>query len=188
MTSNSIIRLTRWTPVLSFVGGLVILIAYISTYNIDVAVFGLRYLLCALIFNLLMLCLVCFWAYRMKEQRSLLKGGVIMQLVNVPVAAGFVLFGNWISNTVSLTLENCTNDPITEIAVLGCDKRFIKRLTPGETEYFLLQIPGDCSIAVEYTSMGQKGSAVVTSYVSRGGGFKYHLKLEKPEQSLEQMP
>ena len=176
MTSQLLQKLGNRTAITSFVGGFLIFMLYYFTTNENFIFAGLIYILVASILNLIVLTFLFSKANKDKQNKNALLRTSGFILLNIPTTFLFLWFGGLLLNTMRITLINSTNHDISEVALEGCETKFINTIKSGESRNVWIAIPGECGIYMTYKQGKVKKKEMVVGYLTRlMGGKETHV-------------
>ena len=98
----------------------------------------------------------------------MITSGVI--LLNIPIMIVYFWFVIILLGTMRITLTNKMDNDITDISLVGCENKRIKKLKAGQSKTVWISIKKECSIYVEYVTKGMRKGEIVYDYVTPGMG------------------
>ena len=82
-----------------------------------------------------------------------------------------------------INLLNQTGSTLSNIELSGCEQKLIEPLNPNEERTVWVQIPGDCSITMEYDIDDQRKEETLVGYATGGSGAKIeHIIAKETEK------
>jgi cellulose synthase/poly-beta-1,6-N-acetylglucosamine synthase-like glycosyltransferase len=172
MTAEKHIKLGKYLALFSFLLGTLILVIYFFTSSFWIAYIGCSFIIFVGLINLGVFSAILFKAFNEQENKRKFFKTCGLMLLNIPI----VLFYFWIVtillNTMRVTFVNSTPISLTDLNVVGCQKKHIDKLEAGESKTIWINIPNDCSIDINYLSDGQRKNENVSGYVTNLGGQK----------------
>src|SRR5262245_23343862 len=106
MESNKLIKTSRITSIISFIGGTIIILLFYITNASEYAFLGMAYAFIVGIINLIILLLLTKRAYVDNVNRKRLFRSCIFLLLNIPVFFLYCWFAIILLNTVRITFIN----------------------------------------------------------------------------------
>ena len=182
MTTQRLIKISRWTAFLSFLIGTIIFLVYFFADIWQMLFIGYGFIFIAGILNIILISLIhSHWTKQKSDRKILLKTGLII-LLNIPVAVFYFGMTFILLNTIRLTLTNPSDSSLTNIDIKGCEDKKIRELKPGESEEVWVHINGDCQIKISYRTNGVFKSEVAFGYATNNGGQKAEYKIGTDEK------
>ena len=86
--------------------------------------------------------------------------------------------------TLRITFNNETGTDLTEINIIGCAGGYIGKLEKGESKTVWIPITGDCSIHINYLSLGSRKQERVIGYTTSGDGKKVSHKIDGKSKDI----
>jgi hypothetical protein len=179
MPSDKYLKNAKWVALLSFLLGTAIFIFYYLTAAGWLLFAGYAFIILAGLVNLVILIDILLKGTKGKGQgKSKMYKTCALMLVNIPVVLFYCRVTVLLLSTMRVTLTNSTRTELTNIALSGCESKFITSLKPGQSKEVWVGINGDCSITVTYLSNGQQKKVIIAGYVTGGMGEKLHYYID----------
>lgn len=170
LSANDYVKAGRICAIVSFITGTILLGLYALFMDNGTIGFGLMFISGALIINAIVLLAILIKAFTDKQNRVRLLLTSSLMLLNIPVIILYIFIAGHFANTVRLHLNNSTKSIITDIHITGCQDKRIDKLLPGEKQTIVIDIPGDCTIDINYLQGINRKNGVIASYVTNDGG------------------
>lgn len=175
MNIDKLIKICRWTALLSFVIGTIIFILYFFTSSFSVVIAGYVFVIVAVIVNAVLFVLLAKVIFTNRQQRRRILFTGLVLLVNIPVVMLYFYFTAKLTNIMRITIINKTASEINNIAITGCQTKTISKLQKGESKTVWIEIPYDCAINMNYLIEGTSRQETIEGYVTPGmGEIKEH--------------
>ena len=172
MTTEQYIKNGMLTALISFVLGTVIFVAYYFTSSEMFIWLGYLFVILAGLYNLIIISKIVILAIKdVSNRRKLLKTIGVM-LLNVPVAAAYIMGSLFLLETMRITFTNPSQTVLTDIHITGCETAYIDKLKAAESKTVWIDITGDCTIDMDYLSGDQRKVEMVVGYVTSLMGQK----------------
>jgi hypothetical protein len=185
MPSNKYLQNAKKLALLSFLLSTTIFIFYYFTSGGWLLFAGYTFIVIAGLVKLIILIdfLIKARKYSLKRKNKIYKTCCLM-LLNIPFAVLYCWFTMVLLNIMRITLTNSTKAELTNIAISGCESKFIDYLKPGQSKEVWVKINGDCGIIITYLSNGQQKKEMVAGYVTNGLGEKLQYNIDGKIKSL----
>lgn len=177
MTTQSLIKTSKITALLSFICGTIIFATYYLTSNSIFLFIGYGYILIVGIINLILLILLVSRSFSDPESKRKIFTTIGIQILNLPILFLYCWISIILLGTMRINFINATNSELTHIKIIGCEPKQIDKLMPQERKIIWIGITGDCTIQVEYKMNGQIIKETVAGYVTSGMGQKMIYKI-----------
>ena len=184
MTSEKYSTLGKGTAVISFVIGALIFGIYLLTSNSNLLFIGYGFIVLAGIANLIILIAILAKSNSDSTNRKRLLKTSVLMLINLPIMFFLIWFSLILIGNMRITFTNGTNNKLTEIKILGCEKEHIAELEPNESKTVWVGITGDCSITLKYLENGEIKKEMVAGYVTSGMGQKIKHKIDGKDKDI----
>jgi hypothetical protein len=185
MPSDKYLKNVKWVALLSFLLGTTIFIFYYLTSAGGLLFAGYAFILIAGLVNLVILIDILLKGRKGEKQRkSKIYKTCGLMLFNIPVVLLYCRITVLLLGIMRVTLTNSTQAELTNIAISGCELKFITSLKPGQSKEVWVGINGDCSIMITYLSNGQQKNEMVAGYVTGGMGEKIKYNIDGKIKSL----
>lgn len=184
MTTKQHIRLGRQTALISFVLGTGILGLYFLTSSDEIILIGFDFIALTGLINIGVLISILVKISKDQVNRKKLLTTCGLMLLNIPV----MLFYCWVAiillNTMRITFTNSTQTTLTNINIVGCGGGQIDKLDVGESETVWVDITGDCSININYSTNGQQKEESISGYITllMGRKMKHNIGGHRTEK------
>jgi hypothetical protein len=86
--------------------------------------------------------------------------------------------------TMRITFTNETRTDLTDINIIGCGGGHIDKLEKGESKTVWVSITGDCSVYMNYLSLGSRKRERVLGYTTSGDGKKVKHKIDGKDNNI----
>ncbi|MEY3241831.1 MAG: hypothetical protein RIR11_3270 [Bacteroidota bacterium] len=170
MTAQAHIKLGRQTALISFLLGTGIFWLYFLTSFAVFLFLGYCFIVLAGLVNIIIFICILLKANQDRENsRTLLMTCGIM-LLNIPAMLFYCWAGCILLDTMRITFTNSTQFTLTDINIAGCENKHIDKLEKGCSKTVWVNIPGNCSISINYMSNGQRKVEDVEGYVTHSMG------------------
>ncbi len=170
----------------SFSGGTLLLLIFYFSSKMDIAFVGYLFLIVAGTVNLCMLIVLMIKAIKdSNNRRNYLKTSGLMVL-NIPVVIIYLFAFIFLTNTMRICFINETGKPITDIRIMGCATKFINKLDINESKTCWIDIPGDCSITIEYKLDGKMKREEVFNYVTNSMGQRVTYRIGTQSKPIDE--
>lgn len=175
--TDVLINICKLIVTLSLITGTMIFIIFLLSSQIEIGLFGIYFVIIAVVVNLVILILLIYQFFRVLENRKIILKMIGLVLLNIPIALTYLWITFLWMNTLRITFINETSVNLTNIKVTGCENRIIEELKKGESETLWLNIQRDCGVSIHYTFNGIDKSEDVTGYVTNEGGYSMTFKI-----------
>ncbi len=171
------IQIGRYTAIASFILGSVIFLSYVISDNSQLLFIGYFFIIAVGIVNLFILLWLMCQTSEDQEIRKGLTRSKLLIVANIPIAIGYFFAVIYLLSYLRITFTNKTGEVITNIRIVGCDKKSINQLKPHEAVTKWIGINGDCSVYVKYIANGHENHEVAVGYASglMGQRLKYDI-------------
>ena len=186
MESTNLISTARTTALITFIGGTIFLLFFYLTSDAGFGMFGLGYAAIITIVNLVVLIRLLLQSNRHKIKRHFVLKATGIMLLNIPVLILYSWIGITLLNTVRITFVNSTGTEIKDFKIDGCEEKYIRKLSSGQSKTVWISIPHDCGVGITYKLNGQTKQEDVTGYVTNEGGYIMTFKIGTNQKSYEQ--
>jgi len=184
MNRERYIKIGKLTALVSFLIGTVIFGLYCLTSNTEQLFIGYGFILLAGLINIIILTLVFAAAFKDSKNRKKLLLTSGLMLLNMPVMFVYVFVALTLLGTMRITFTNATETTLTDINIVGCGGGHIGKLEIGRSKTVWVDIPGDCSISINYLLDGQQKEESVVGYVTNSMGQKMKHNIGGPNNNV----
>jgi hypothetical protein len=153
-----------------FTIGTLLLVVFAASLSTRVAMVGYLYAGLALLVSTTYLIVILIRVIRGKLGTITGLKAIGILMANMPVAIFYFYLVVSLLNTARITFENATGYDLTAIRIMGCDDRQINSIQNGESKTIWLNIPGDCSLEIEYQHDGELKKETVAGYLTNFNG------------------
>ncbi len=179
-------RVGLWIAVIPFLGGMLLLYTFYLVGSAEIAFVGYFFIIGAGVVTLFVLLVLIVKSVKDKENRRryLKTSGLI--LLNIPVVVIYFILFLIMLNTMRICFINETGKPITDIRIIGCEAKTIKKLDINERRTCWIAIPGDCSITIEYKVEDRIKREEVFSYVTNSMGQRATYRIGTQAKPIDE--
>jgi hypothetical protein len=170
--SEKYIKYGRLLALISFVIGSFIFLLYYQTLNTLYLFIGYAYIVVFGVLNLGLLLKILNVSCKEENNKSKLRQTGFLMLLNIPVLLIYSYFAIVLLSTVRISLENNTNDAITQILIGGCEEIKVESLQAKEKKEIWVKIPTDCIISIFYTQNKFLKRDTILGYATPNMGSK----------------
>lgn len=178
MTTPQYLKLGQLTFLLSFGLGSIIFVSYLITGWDSLLVMGYAYVALTGLFNLAVVFLLLQRAQQDKANSKALYKRTGLLFVNLPILLVYTWIVLYLLGTMRITLVNHTAFPLNDLQLVGCGGAALEELAPQQHKTLWVDITGDCSIELVYSSQGEQKRATVVGYATSGMGGKMTYVVE----------
>jgi hypothetical protein len=172
MTSQKLRKIGIRNAILFILIGSLIFGAYYYTSNNLILYLEYVFIFIAGAFSFIMLLRI--FNHVTKHRRSRTSLLVTAGFIAISVIATFYFFRKItaLQDTMRITFVNKTGTELSEIKVIGCEKKYIDNIQPDKSETVWINITRICSITISYKENGVPKNKEVSAFINPSEGRK----------------
>ena len=184
METKQYTKLGLSTAFISFLLGTIIFILYFLTSALVFLFVGYAFIALIGIINIAILISILLKAIKDHLNRKKLLTTSAIMLLNIPIMVFYCWIAIILLGALRITLKNETGTDLTEINIIGCGGGYIAKLQKGVSKTIWVPITGDCSIYMNYLSLGRRKRERVVGYTTSGDGKKLSYKIDGKDKEI----
>ena len=168
-------RSGRFTDLLSFLIGTMILIIFYFTDSSAITEFGMIFIVVAGIINAGVFVKVFIDLINEKENRKKYFFTSGIMILNIPIVLAYFYFVMILMNTMRVSFINETGREITNLKIIGGEPKSIEKLEIGEKQTKWVAINSINDLILEYEFNGEVKTEMIYSYMVVGKKIEHRI-------------
>ncbi len=168
-------RIGRFTALISFLIGTIILIIFYFTDSSAITEFGMIFIVVAGIINAGVFVKVLIDLINEKESRKKYVFTSGIMLLNIPIVLAYFYFVMILMNTMRESFINETGREITNLKIIGGEPKSIEKLEIGEKQTKWIAINSINDLILEYEFNGEVKTEMIYSYMVVGKKIEHRI-------------
>jgi len=168
-------RIGRFTALISFLIGTMILIIFYFTDSSAITEFGMIFIVVAGIINAGVFVKVFIDLINEKENRKKYFFTSGIMILNIPIVLAYFYFVMILMNTMRVSFINETGREITNLKIIGGEPKSIEKLEIGEKQTKWVAINSINDLILEYEFNGEVKTEMIYSYMVVGKKIEHRI-------------